>query len=109
MTQCVVLQGKRAIAASASGRAVIVSDFRRPIPAGHIVVARHGTPDVIFVMEEAVGLVFEAGGPASHAAILAREMGVACIVGVAGLMSVVTPNARIAINGDSGEVRVIHD
>jgi phosphoenolpyruvate-protein kinase (PTS system EI component) len=73
---------------------------------GCIVVAHDATPDVILVMERAAGLIFETGGPACHAAILAREHGVPCVVGVHGALGQIVTGARVFINGLDGRVLV---
>jgi phosphoenolpyruvate synthase/pyruvate phosphate dikinase len=105
----IILRGQRAVDISARSKAYIVRDFSAPqtVPAGAILVARHASPDAILAMERAGGLVFETGGPASHAAILARELGVACVVGVAGALEAIRDGDEVSINGATGEVRVV--
>lgn len=103
------LTGRRAVDISARGQAHLVHDFSTHdgIPIGAIVVARHAVPEAVLVMERAAGLVFETGGPASHAAVLARELGVACVVGVAGAVDTIRNGDLVAISGATGEVRVV--
>lgn len=106
-----VLHGIRAVDASVTGRAVVVSDFSRAhvIPSGRIVVAERATPDAILVMERSLGLIFETGGSASHAAILARELGCPCMVGVAGALAAIDEGALVTIDAARGQVRVHRD
>ena len=53
------------------------------------------------------GLVIERGGMLSHAAIVARELNIPCIVGVEEATRVARDGDTIHMDLDSGEVR--HD
>lgn len=100
------LYGVRAITRPATGRAVHVRSFRQPLdlPDDAIVIGSYATPDVIFVIERVAGMIFETGGTASHAAILAREFGVPCVVGATDALTVIPHGARVEISTD-GTVR----
>src|SRR3954447_26344418 len=53
-------------------------------------------------------LVTEKGGPTSHTAIIARQLGIPCVVGVAGARAV--PNGtRLLVDGTTGEVSLDPD
>jgi pyruvate,water dikinase len=52
----------------------------------------------------AAGVVTELGGPLSHAAVVARELGVPSVVNVAGITHVVRTGDRLRIDGDRGVV-----
>jgi phosphoenolpyruvate-protein phosphotransferase (PTS system enzyme I) len=60
-----------------------------------------------------LGLVTEQGGPTSHTAILARQMGIPAVVGVPGLLSALqsheTLPLRIALDGSAGTVEIDPD
>jgi phosphotransferase system enzyme I (PtsI) len=73
-----------------------------------VVVARELTPSQTARMprEHLAALVCEAGSPTSHAAILARALGIPAVVGVAGLLGAVGQGAPVAVDGASGEVIV---
>jgi phosphohistidine swiveling domain-containing protein len=103
-----VLTGIRALDASVTGRAIVVHDFAhaRHVPSGRIVVAARATPEAILVMDRAIGLVFETGGSASHAAILARELGCPCMVGVDGALEAIEDGSLVTIDASRGQVRV---
>ena len=51
-----------------------------------------------------LGFVTELGGKESHAAILARSMGVPAIVGVSGILDRVSTGETIALDGETGAV-----
>jgi|GEM_PF-5717169 len=102
------LSGTAAVLASVSAPAWIVADFSawRDVPSGAIVVADHATPDAVLVMERAAGFVFASGGIASHGAILAREAGRPCLVGVEGAVEAIPPGATIEIDAEREVARV---
>ncbi|WP_084611841.1 phosphoenolpyruvate--protein phosphotransferase [Tomitella biformata] len=50
-----------------------------------------------------IGLATERGGPTSHTAIIARQLGIPCVVAVPGLGGVVA-GSWLLIDGDTGEV-----
>jgi pyruvate,water dikinase len=52
----------------------------------------------------AAGVVTELGGPLSHAAIVARELGVPSVVNVSGVTRAVRTGDRLRIDGDRGVV-----
>jgi phosphotransferase system enzyme I (PtsI) len=55
-----------------------------------------------------VALVTEKGGPTSHTAIIARQLGIPCVVGVAGLLEV-RDGTALMVDGTTGEVTVAPD
>jgi phosphotransferase system enzyme I (PtsI) len=55
-----------------------------------------------------VALVTERGGPTSHTAIIARQLGIPCVVGVTGL-GAVTAGTPLLVDGTTGEVTVSPD
>jgi pyruvate,water dikinase len=50
------------------------------------------------------GLVAETGSALSHLAILARELGVPCVVGYAGARERFAPGSALVVDGTTGEV-----
>lgn len=71
-----------------------------------IIVAEELTPmlTVELDVEHVMGFVTERGGVNSHAAILARAMGVPAVSGVTGIRTLVGCGTEILINGHTGEV-----
>lgn len=74
------------------------------VPAGTIVVASVVTPEQVIGLRHAAGLVTEQGGMTSHAAILARELGIPAIVGVSQITRLIQTGDSIAIDGDRGAI-----
>ena len=55
-----------------------------------------------------IALVTERGGPTSHTAIIARQLGIPCVVGVPGAGEV-APGTMVLVDGTSGRVEVDPD
>ncbi|MFN3340387.1 MAG: phosphoenolpyruvate--protein phosphotransferase [Dietzia sp.] len=55
-----------------------------------------------------LGIVIERGGPTSHTAIIARQLGIPCVVAAAGLTSV-ADGARVLVDAGAGTVTVDPD
>lgn len=77
-----------------------------------IIVARDLLPSDTAGLDPAfvLGLVTEQGGPTSHTAILARQMGIPAVVGAAGLIPALDKldlsSVTIALNGTTGHVEI---
>ncbi len=79
--------------------------------ANRVIVAEELTPNMIvnMKMNKVMGFVTEHGGITSHAAILARSLGVPAVSGVSGFMQYVACGDTVLINGDTGEVHLHPD
>ncbi|MDX2288377.1 MAG: PEP/pyruvate-binding domain-containing protein [Hyphomicrobiaceae bacterium] len=92
-------------AGTLSGRARVVTDPRgMSLEPGEILVARHTDPGWIAVFANAAGIVVERGSLLSHSAIVAREMGIPCVVGLKGATSWLRTGDVIEIDGATGTV-----
>lgn len=71
-----------------------------------IVVAAELTPSLTVDLdtERLRGFVTEHGGATSHAAILARALGIPAVSGVPGVHDLVACGTEVLVNGDTGEV-----
>jgi phosphohistidine swiveling domain-containing protein len=58
-------------------------------------------------VQRAGGLITDEGGMLSHAAILAREMGIPCIVGTQRATQVLRDGDRVMIDTKAGSVKRI--
>lgn len=89
----------------AHGPVCVVTDPRDPkTPAGRILVAQRTDPGWITLFAGAAGLVVERGSPLSHAAIVARELGLAMVVGVEGVTRWLQDWDEVEIDGSHGTV-----
>ena len=72
--------------------------------AGEVLVTRMTSPDWVPIMRRAAAIVTDAGGMTSHAAIVARELGLPCIVGAHDATRVLTPGMLVTVDGSAGTV-----
>ena len=52
-------------------------------------------------------LVIDIGGPISHGAIVAREMGVPCVINTRTGTRVIGDGDRVRVDGDAGTVEIL--
>lgn len=76
-----------------------------PVAAGAIVVARAVTPALALLVEGARALVCEHGSLLDHGAAMARELGLPCVVGCAGIVDDVVDGEWLEVDGDAGLAR----
>lgn len=75
-------------------------------PLGSILVTTTLTPGLGPLLSHLRGIVAETGSVLSHLAILAREAGVATVVGYAGATSELPEGAIVIVNGETGQVTI---
>jgi len=75
------------------------------VTAGDIVVARAVTPALAVLVIGCAALVSETGGLLDHGAALARELGIACVVGCTDAWQL-SDGAIVTVDGDAGTVEV---
>lgn len=98
--------GERAV----QGRACVAAD---PVEAltrfepGDVIVTAGTTPAWNTVLALAGGVVTEEGGPLSHAAVIARELGLPALVGTAEAVALIPDGATVELDPVGGTVRVL--
>jgi pyruvate, water dikinase len=71
---------------------------------GEILVVPHISPDFVPFIKKVLGVITDQGGLTSHAAVMAREFGVPCIVGAEEATSKLKTGEVITMNGKEGWV-----
>lgn len=103
-----VLKGYPASAGRAEGRAVVGTDPHNTVIAkGEILVVRATDPGWTPVFAPAGGIAIEIGGVLTHGSVVATEMGIPCVVGVAGLMEKIKTGMKIRVDGSTGIVEIL--
>jgi phosphohistidine swiveling domain-containing protein len=74
---------------------------------GEILVAEVTDVGYTAAFSYAAAVVTELGGPMSHAAVVAREFGIPCVVDVADATRRLPPGALVEVDGASGEIHVL--
>jgi pyruvate,water dikinase len=76
---------------------------------GEVLVASATDPGWTPLFLIASAAIVERGGMLSHAAIVAREIGIPVVVDVAGATSVLRDGERVRVDGDAGLVELVGD
>lgn len=71
---------------------------------GDVLVAKMTNPDFVPAMHRAVAVVTDRGGRTSHAAIVSRELGIACVVGTEVATKTLINNQIVTVDGKAGKV-----
>jgi pyruvate,water dikinase len=88
------------------GRVRVVTDpMSVVLSPGDILVAERTDPSWILIMPAAAGLLIARGSLLSHTAIVARELGIPAIVGLAGVTQWLHEGDEVEFDGGSGVVR----
>lgn len=80
-----------------------VEDFSR-FPPGSVLVARTTNPAWTPLFHSSVAVITESGGPLSHGAVTAREVGIPAVMSVRGALSALQDGERVRVNGSTGTV-----
>ena len=72
--------------------------------AGQIVVLDQVVPADLGWLHQASGLICTTGGHTSHGAIMARELGLPAVVGVASALNIFQSGQRVVLDGTQGKV-----
>jgi pyruvate,water dikinase len=68
------------------------------------VVAATVLPGMAVLVDGAVAIVAEHGGPLGHGAALARELGLPCVVGASGALALLADGDEVLVDGAAGLV-----
>ena len=82
-----------------------VTDFEQ----GQVLVCKMTDPSWSPLFSIAAALVVDIGGMLSHAAIIARELGIPAVINTRTGTRVISEGQRIAVNGITGEVRALEE
>jgi pyruvate,water dikinase len=92
------------------GRACVAidpADALARLEPGDVLVATGTTPAFNLVLSLAGAVVVEEGGLLSHAAVIARELGLVAVIGAGGAMAAVPDGALVEVDPVAGRVRVL--
>ena len=102
----VLVHGLPAAPGSASGRVRVLHtpSEEAQLVDGEILVAPMTNPDWLPAIRRAAALVTETGGMTCHAAIVARELKVPCVVGARNATTTLHDGQTVTVDGASGNV-----
>lgn len=99
--------GWAASAGCHEGPARVIRSAGDSLHPGDVLVARTTDPSWTPLFLTAGAIVVEEGGPLSHAAIIARELGLPAVLNVPGVVRHVEDGVRLEVDGSAGTVRLV--
>lgn len=90
-----------------TARVVISPEEFSQVVKGEIVVCRMTSPAWVVLFTRISGLVTDAGGMASHPAVVSREFGIPAVVGTSDATRRVKTGDRVRVNGSTGRVEIM--
>ena len=103
------LKGMPAYSGQAKGRVKIINtagEMKKMKP-GDILVSQATSPELLPAMKMAAAILTNEGGITCHAAIVSRELGIPCIVGVKIATQVLRDGDLVEVDADKGMVKII--
>jgi pyruvate,water dikinase len=104
-----VITGVAGAPGAVEGRARVVVDpfAAEPLEQGEILVCRFTDPSWAPMFALADALVIDIGAAASHGAIVARELGVPCVIGTGDGTRRILTGDRLRVDGSTGQVEIL--
>jgi phosphohistidine swiveling domain-containing protein len=90
-----------------TARVVLTTDEFDQVRKGDIVVCQMTNPAWVALFTKMAGLVTDAGGLTSHAAVLSREFAIPAVIGTSVATRTIKNGDRIRVNGSSGVVDIL--
>jgi len=103
------LKGQVAFKGQARGRVKIINTVQEiaKMHKGNILVSHMTNPDIVPAMKMASAIVTDLGGITCHAAIVARELGVPCVIGTKNATKLLKDGMMVEVDAHEGIVTVI--
>ncbi len=104
------LKGIGVINKSFRGRVKVCAGFKEAISkikSGDILVCPMTTPEYVPAMKKAGALITDEGGITCHAAIIARELKIPCIVGTKNATQVLKDGDKVEMDAGRGTIKIL--
>ncbi len=101
-----LLKGLGASPGVASGVVKVIHNLTelKKIQKGDVLVTEMTNPDMVVAMQKAAAIITDEGGITSHASIISREMGIACVVGTGEATKKLQDGDIVTVDGFNGRV-----
>jgi len=101
-----IAQGLGASTGVVTGRVRVLSSPNEldQLETGEVLVVQHSSPAWSVGMIRACAIISEFGGIISHAAIVAREMGIPCVVAVENATLLLANGMLVRVDGETGTI-----
>lgn len=111
VTKPIVLHGRGASPGTATGPARVLQDPFEDVDQDaveeNLLVAPYFTPVSLPQYTKGRGIVTDHGGMTSHAAIIARELGIPCVVATEDATQIIENGDEVKVDGKTGEVTIL--
>lgn len=103
-----VIKGLPASLGKAKGKVKVLKSAREigKVEKGDILVAVMTRPDYVIAMKKAAAIVTDEGGITCHAAIVARELRIPCVIATKFATKVLKDGDTVEVDADNGTVRI---
>ncbi|MFP4296890.1 MAG: putative PEP-binding protein [Spirulinaceae cyanobacterium] len=98
------ISGLSAASGQAIAPAYILTDNVEQVAPNQILIASQITPHLLTLLKQAAGIIAEQGGLTSHAAIIARELGIPAVLGVENATKIFKNGEILLVNGQKGTI-----
>lgn len=100
----VILKGMAASPGTSEGKIYRIEnpEVSADCPRGYIIVAEFTTTHLTKALHKCSGIITEKGGITSHAAIVARELGIPCIVNCKDALKKLNNAMEVKLDGTKG-------
>jgi pyruvate,water dikinase len=104
-----IITGVGASPGCARGRARVVTEPASAVVLGadEVLVAHTTDPSWVMTFMTVAGMAIDVGGTLSHAAIIARELGIPCVIGTGNGTRAIPDGALVEIDGSQGTVQIL--
>ena len=102
--QTTVLTGTGASAGRVTGVARVLGDPLDDFEPGDVLIAKTVDPGWSAALSCAGAVVLDIGGGLSHGAVVARELGIPCVVNVKAGTTAIRDGSTVTVDGSTGEV-----
>ena len=90
-----------------TARVVLSPEQFSQVERDEIIICRMTSPSWVVLFTKISGLVTDAGGMASHPAVVSREFGIPAVVGTSDATRQIKTGDRVRVNGATGVVQVL--
>ena len=90
-----------------TARVVLSPEQFQEVQNDEIIICRMTSPSWVVLFTKIGGLVTDAGGMASHPAVVSREFGIPAVVGTSDATRLIKTGDHVRVNGATGVVQVL--
>ena len=105
-----IIYGRSASKGVVTGKVKFLNDdtvFNNTFGKGEILVCEMTTPNYIIHIKKAIAIITDKGGVLCHAAIIAREFNIPCIVGTQNASEILKDGNIVEVNANEGIITIL--